>query len=190
MVPDVNQCAACHVVDTADEKLRPIGPKARHLNRPFAYETGSANQIAAWIELGLLDRAEAPEAAPKAYAWEAGVPLSAVERNAAARAYLDINCAHCHSRTGPADTSGLFLEPWEPGGPNLGICKPPIAAGRGTGNRIFAIVPGDADASILVHRMESERADIMMPELGRSLADVAGAQLIAAWVDALPGDCL
>jgi hypothetical protein len=115
--------------------------------------------------------------------------MSALELNAAARAYIDINCAHCHSRTGQADTSALYLEPWEPVGPNFGVCKPPIAAGRGTGGRRFAIVPGQSETSILTHRMAADRADIMMPELGRAVAHDAGVALISAWIDQMAGGC-
>ncbi|MGJ3232142.1 MAG: SO2930 family diheme c-type cytochrome [Oceanicaulis sp.] len=190
LVPDVNQCANCHVTDTSDGRgLRPIGPKARHLNGPFDYADGTDNQIARWSATGLLAGAPAPEAAPATPAWSGDIPASLAALDAAARGYIDVNCAHCHSRTGQADTSGLYLEPWEPVSANFGVCKPPIAAGRGTGNRLYGIVPGDADASIFVHRMESDRPDIMMPELGRAVAHEEGVALVAAWIDAMAGGC-
>lgn len=190
LVPDVNQCANCHITNTADGRgVRPIGPKARHLNRPFDYADGTRNQLARWTELGLLSGAPAPDAAPAAAAWTDATPITEAGLDAAARAYIDINCSHCHSRTGQADTSGLYLEPWEPVSANFGICKPPIAAGRGTGGRIYAIVPGDAEASIFVHRMQSERPDIMMPELGRASAHEEGVALVSAWIDRMAGGC-
>jgi uncharacterized repeat protein (TIGR03806 family) len=190
LVPNTNQCANCHVTDTTDGLgVRPIGPKARHLNRDFDYFGRTANQIAAWTEAGLLEGAPDPAEVPRAAAWTSGAPMGELELDAAARAYIDINCAHCHSRTGQADTSGLYLEPWEPFGPNFGVCKPPIAAGRGTGNRSFGIVPGDADASIFAYRMASTRADIMMPELGRAATHAEGVALISAWIDAMAGGC-
>jgi prepilin-type processing-associated H-X9-DG protein len=132
LVPNVNQCANCHTTDTSDGLgERPIGPKARHLNRDFAYADGHAEPAGRWTQLGLLEGA--PDDAPAAPAWTGGPASDQLALNAAARAYLDINCAHCHSRTGQADTSGLYLEPWEPESANLGLCKPPIAAGRGAG---------------------------------------------------------
>ncbi|MFP4520332.1 MAG: hypothetical protein ACLFQ5_12855, partial [Oceanicaulis sp.] len=190
LVPDVNQCANCHVTDTTDGRgVRPIGPKARHLNGPFAYGHGTENQLTRWADIGLLDEAPDPGLAPASAAWSAGVALSEAALTHAARSYIDINCAHCHSRTGQADMSGLYLEPWEPVSANFGLCKPPIAAGRGTGGRLYSIVPGDADASILVHRMASDRPDIMMPELGRAVAHEEGVALISAWIDRMAGGC-
>lgn len=188
LVPNVNQCANCHNTHTSDGRgTRPIGPKARHLNGPFEYQDGTANQLVRWSELGLVR--SVPANAPVAPRWTAGLPTDALALNAAARAYLDINCAHCHSRTGQADTSGLYLEPWEAEGASLGVCKPPIAAGRGTGNRHVGIDPGDADASIFTYRMDSVRADVMMPELGRATVHEDGVALISAWIDAMSGGC-
>ena len=188
LTPNVNQCAGCHETDTGAGGVQPIGPAARHLNGRFAYFEGAANQLAAWSDRGLLTGAPAPHAAPANAVWTSGA-VTLADLDHAARSYLDINCAHCHSRTGPADTSGLYLEPWEPFGPNLGVCKPPIAAGRGAGGRLFSITPGESDVSILHYRMVSERADIMMPELGRALAHAEGAVLIAQWIDAMSGGC-
>lgn len=188
LVPNVNQCANCHETDTDQGGIRPIGPKARHLNRDFDYASGRENQLDYWRDHGLLEGGPMAPEAPRNAAWNGRMPLEDMIEPAA-RGYLDVNCAHCHSRTGPADTSGLYLEPWEPVGPSLGLCKPPIAAGRGTGGRVYAIVPGDAHASILVHRMDSDRADIMMPELGRAVTDTEGVALVAAWIDSLAGNC-
>ena len=70
-------------------------------------------------------------------AMEAAAPL-----DARARAYLDINCGHCHSATGPAITSGLWLDAQTQDRLKLGFCKQPIAAGKGTGNRLHDIEPG------------------------------------------------
>ena len=44
-----------------------------------------------------------------------------------------------------------------------------IAAGKGTGNRLHDIEPGNAAASIFEFRMDSADPAIMMPEVGRSV---------------------
>ena len=44
IIPNSNQCKGCH---KAGETMLPIGPKARHLNRDFAYAAGTENQLAA-----------------------------------------------------------------------------------------------------------------------------------------------
>ena len=106
-----------------------------------------------------------------------------------ARAYLDINCAHCHNRQGPADTSGLFLEADTRLGPEVGVCKSPIAAGSGTGGRQVSIAPGRPDESIFVYRMGSTDPGEMMPEVGRSLVHAEGVALISEWIEALTGSC-
>lgn len=185
LVPNVNQCAGCHATNNTTRDLSPIGPAARHLNRDFEYVEGTQNQIAHFIAAGYLTGAPAPDNAPIAAAWD-NPDLPLADR---ARAYLDINCAHCHNPVGPADTSGLHLNIDAPDTANLGLCKPPIAAGPGSGGLRFDIVPGQPDESIFVYRMASTRGDEMMPELGRSLAHAEGVALIAEWIASLDGDC-
>ncbi len=48
IVPNANQCKGCH---KAGETMTPIGPKARNLNRDFAYQDGTENQLAHWGRL-------------------------------------------------------------------------------------------------------------------------------------------
>jgi hypothetical protein len=118
--------------------------------------------------------------------WRAGATDDLDHR---ARSYLDVNCGHCHSATGAADTSGLFLNAAEVSLRRLGACKPPIAAGRGTGGRQVSIAPGEPDASILIFRVDATDPGIMMPELGRTTVHVEGVELLRSWVASLPGDC-
>ncbi|MFN3513957.1 MAG: SO2930 family diheme c-type cytochrome [Phenylobacterium sp.] len=178
-VPNVNQCKECH---SSSGVLTPIGPKARNLNGAFDYPAGRENQLAHWTRLGLLEGAPGPDAAPRTAVWDD--PAEPVA--ARARAYLDANCAHCHSPAGMASNSGLFLELEETGPAALGIGKRPVAAGRGSGGLEVSIAPGRPEASILHYRMASSEPGVMMPELGRSLVHEEGLDLVRAYIAALP----
>ncbi|MFT3898288.1 MAG: SO2930 family diheme c-type cytochrome [Thermomonas sp.] len=184
-VPDQNQCGGCHGTDTTSKALHPLGPKARHLNRDFAYAQGSENQLVRWTHAGFLAGAPAPQSAPRDADWrDPSQPLEA-----RARAYLDINCGHCHSPRGPGNTSGLWLNAATNEPLRLGRCKLPIAAGMGTGDRRHDVVPGKPDASIMPFRMASDDPSVMMPELGRSVVHDEGVQLIRDWIAAMQGNC-
>lgn len=181
-VPNMNQCKECHAVS---ETLSPIGPKARNLNGEFAYVDGPENQLARWTRLGLLEGAPAPAAIPAAARWTETAAFSVEQR---ARAYLDANCAHCHSPEGIANNSGLFLE-WEQIDPVArGIGKRPVAAGRGAGDLDYDIAPGKPDASIVVYRMESNDPAVRMPELSRSVMHKEAVALIRQYIAELPVD--
>ena len=71
----------------------------------------------------------------------------------------------------------------------LGLCKPPVAAGQGTGDRLFDIVPGQPDQSILLYRMQSVKPNEMMPEIGRTTAHAEGVALVGSWIAAMKGQC-
>ena len=64
--------------------------------------------------------------------------------------------------------------------------KRPVAAGRGSGGHEFGIVPGDPQASILVHRMESTEPGVAMPELGKASVDREGLKVVADWIQGMP----
>lgn len=183
-VPNVNQCAGCHATDRT-KALMPIGLKARHLNRNFPGIDGEINQLTRLTQIGYLTGAPAHAVAPRDARFD--------DRNASidarARAYLDINCAHCHSATGPARVSGLWLDSPTMDMRKLGACKPPIAAGTGTGNRAYGIVPGHPERSIMAYRLESDDPGEMMPENGRSLTHAEGVTLIKQWIAGLTGSC-
>ena len=105
------------------------------------------------------------------------------------KAYLDVNCAHCHNSVGAADTSGLDLELNTPVDRDYGVCKPPVAAGRGSGDRPYDIYPGRPEDSIMIYRMQHTDPAIAMPELGRSTVHDRGLALVTEWVASLQGEC-
>ena len=184
VVPNENQCASCHVTDLKAGEFTPLGPKARNLNRTLAYAEGTENQLARWARAGLLAGVPAGEL-PRAADWR-DVQQPIAER---ARSYLDVNCAHCHQANGTASNTALRLDALGPADWSLGLCKPSVAAGKGTGDRIHDIVPGKPDESILPFRLASTEGGVMMPELGRSTVHKEGVQLIREWIAAMPGHC-
>lgn len=173
-VPDMNQCKSCH---DKDGQMTPIGPSIRQLNRVHASDASGINQLTKMDELKWLELPD--EELPKLAQWNKAESGSLNER---ARAYLDINCAHCHNDQGPAKNSGLNLTIHETDPYRLGVNKKPVAAGRGSGHHKYGIVSGEPEASILVHRMQTTEPGTMMPELGRSVPHDEGIALIKEWI--------
>lgn len=167
-VPNKNQCKECHAVNGA---VTPIGPKARNMDAAF---------LAQLVAMGKLDAV--PAVVRRLPVWEDRADATV---EAAARAYLDVNCAHCHRPEGSASNSGLNLG-WEvTDRVALGIGKRPVAAGRGSGGFDFDIAPGDPAHSIMTHRMKSLESGIAMPELGRATVHDEGVAAVEAWISRL-----
>ena len=178
-IPNMGQCKGCH---QRNGILQPIGPTARQLNRNHLDDgEDSINQLRRLSRLGLLNVSE-KEVFPKLSAWNDPKTGSLDER---ARAYLEMNCAHCHRKEGPAKNSGLYLMSSSNGRHALGIMKAPVAAGSGSGQLAFDIVPGQPEASILLYRMNSTEPAVMMPELGRKMIHKEGVALIRSWIVSL-----
>lgn len=163
-VPNKNQCKECHGLSGA---VTPIGPKARNLPK-------------GWLDASFALSHDEVGAMP---VWEDRQSASAED---AARAYLDVNCAHCHRPGGSASNSGLDLR-WEQDDLHaLGVMKRPIAAGRGAGSHLYDVVPGKPDESILLHRMLSNEPGVAMPELGKATVDEEGTEAVRRWIAGIP----
>ena len=104
------------------------------------------------------------------------------------RAYLDVNCAHCHSegthcayrpiRFGFTDTDDYN---------NIGVCvEPDTDLNEGLGH---IIEPGDARNSVLFFRINSIESAARMPLLGRTLRHNEGVDLVEEWINELNIDC-
>lgn len=184
-IPHIGQCGRCHASALGDSP--PIGPKVGLLNFDRALPAGgSINQIAEWEAAGIL--AGVPIAGP-APGWPAWDDDTDPDLDGRARAYLDINCAHCHSQGGRASFTNFWLEFDRPLGQNTGVCKSPVAAGPGAGNLLYDIVPGAPDESLVVFRMDSAAPAIRMPELSKTVVHDEGVALVSAWITTLQGSC-
>ena len=186
-VPNMNQCISCHMEVRGDEKIfRPIGPKkARNLNRPSPFDSDGKNQLEKMKFLGLIENFPDLRKVEKVISWES-VSASFPER---ARAYLDANCAYCHSPKGSGNTSGLYLNLNNHDRVSSGVCKKPVASGNGSSGGNYDLSPGSPEDSILYLRMNSLDPSVMMPELGRSLIHKEAVELIGQWILGMDFSC-
>jgi len=184
VVPDANQCSSCHAPNHTSAAIMPIGPKPANLDGEFLYGEIKKNQLKHWFDYNLLTALPSPA---MAFTTDERATADSLDRRA--RSYLDANCAHCHNSNGAADTSGLLLNIEENDMRALGLCKPPVAAGRGAGSRPYSIYAGHPEKSIMLYRMQSRDPGEMMPEIGRSLVDEEGVQLIAQWIAEMASSC-
>ncbi|MEM9679739.1 MAG: hypothetical protein AAF901_05400, partial [Bacteroidota bacterium] len=179
-IPAGPECHTCHKVM---EISQPIGPKPRNLNLVYNYETGSANQLDHLVSLGYLENS-LPGSITQLPDYND--PSEPIELRV--RAYLDINCAHCHSeethcayrpmRFGYNDTVDFS---------NIGVCvDPDTDLGQDLGH---IVEPGDARNSVLHFRLQSTEASFRMPLLGRTLMHTEGVDLIEEWIDNLTIEC-
>jgi uncharacterized repeat protein (TIGR03806 family) len=163
-VPNRNQCKECH---GRAGVVTPIGPQLRNLELSAPHRE-------------LVSGADWQ--GPRLPYWN---DENSGTLDSRARAYLDVNCAHCHNPAGAASNSGLFLEYQRPLGMQTGVEKRPVAAGRGSGSLDFDIVPGHPEQSILLYRMRSHEPGIAMPEVGRATTHAEGVSLIERWIAAM-----
>jgi len=183
LVPSQSQCGQCHQQNT----YVTLGTRARYLNKDYPYSTGTANQLTHLTAMGWLTGAPAdPANAPRLPVASDPTSGTVGER---ARAYLDANCGFCHNPVGNARTTGLTLWASESDPFHYGVCKVPVAAGGGSGGLQYDVVPGQPDQSIIPYRMNSNVPAVAMPQIGRSVVDHAGLQLVRDWITGLSGTC-
>lgn len=166
-VPNKNQCKECH---GKAGQVVPIGPRIGNL-LPL--------KIA---NFALFEKA----AAGRRDVWPPFNDPSLGTTEERVRAYLDVNCSHCHNPKGAASNSGLFLGREVTDPVALGIGKRPVAAGRGSGENDFVIDPGHPERSIMIYRLKSTDPGIAMPELGRNTVHAEGVALLEKWISSLP----
>ena len=209
-IPHANQCITCHANDDAEAGSAPIGPKVRHLNRPYRSESAMAsgqalhpvfgvNQIQYWCSNGLMvgcptDLGVDPstQVATKLERvpvfnkpGDSGHPAnSAADLESRVRAYLEINCQHCHNPRGAASNTGLYLDTVRAVDTSYGICKGVTAAGgTGTGGRDYDIHPGNAGNSVIPFRMGTNDVTARMPPIARSVTHDEAVALVEQWIN-------
>jgi parallel beta-helix repeat protein len=196
-IPAALNCLTCHAGDDREPGAAPIGLKPRFMNRANA-ALGGKNQLEHLKDVGLLTgmpgAAGTLEKAPRWNVPGDANADAALDKHLRVRAYLEVNCAHCHNSNGNASNSGLGLDAYRAVDLHYGICKKPVAAGRGSGGRQYDIVPylpqspqpeqsDGASASILYYRVASAEAGVRMPPVARTVVHAEAASLIADWIN-------
>ena len=179
-IPAGPECHTCHKVI---EIPRPIGPKPRNLNREYDYNDGIANQLDKLISQGYLENS-----LPASISRLPDYNNTSESLDLRARAYLDINCAHCHSEGTHCDYRPMRLSFTDTQDfSNMGVCvEPDTDLGEGLGD---IVQPGDPLNSVLYFRLNSTEQSYRMPLLGRTLTHDKGVNLIEQWIDQLTTEC-
>lgn len=151
-IPSNDECSVCHKSNGADI---PIGLKLRNMNFNVLRNGNTINQIRYFQKIGWLDSVNIGTVTSLPN-WE-DTQYSIDKR---ARTYLEMNCAHCHNAKGSASDSGLFLEG------ELSIDSTKILLKK----------------EEILNRMQSVDKDTRMPNLGTSIIDVEGLELIKQYV--------
>lgn len=211
LVPHANQCLSCHSNEDNEPGAAPIGPKVRFMNRPYVSESkrvsgqsrhdvAGKNQLAYWCSHGLIAGCPADlgvDEIRQVAAKLERIPTfnkpgdsgfaanSAQDIEARARAYLEVNCQHCHNLRGFAASTGFYLDSLRRVDTTYGICKNPTATGQeGKGGRTYDIHPANVADSVLAFRIgpEATTPAARMPPLARSAVDEEGRALIEQWI--------
>ncbi len=116
-IPTENECMACHQVNSS---IFPIGPSLRNLNRSVERDGNILNQLDHLQSLGILNSFPVNQVTQIV---DYNDPLASISERG--RAYLDMNCAHCHNPKGwdipaqvdidfryelPVDQTGIIYE--------------------------------------------------------------------------------
>lgn len=171
--PSRTDCLRCHTPVSG----RILGARTSQLNRDFALPAGIDNQIRAWDHVNLFDvRTGDPAGLSKLPRLDD--ETAALESRA--RAYLDVNCAHCHQPGGTTPTNIDFRSSIAIESANL-INVAPSSGDLGLTNpaRIRAGAKASSAVWERMRRTDSNR----MPPLATSRLDDTAIDLIGRWID-------
>jgi len=169
VIPSNNDCATCH---NSNKTFSPIGFKARNLNIDVTRDGRRMNQLKYLQGKGLMDVPD-PAVLSSLPDWQDS-SYTLAQR---ARAYLDVNCAHCHNPNGYCakaniDLSYAGIDPGNTGSSpgNAGINPRNTAGG-----------PDARTLAGIVDFMRKKR----MPLLGTTIVHREGLALIESYVNSL-----
>ena len=157
-IPSQENCITCHNINKV---IWPIGPKLRNMNFNPQNGTINQNQLDYFINNGLLEGISNPSSIGILADWTDETAFDIFERG---RAYIDINCAHCH-RPGGIVPTGFLLD--------------------------FRLETPFKDTGIREHRgqiedrIQSNVPVYMMPQLGRSIVHQEAVDMLLIYLEAI-----
>lgn len=154
-IPSNVECSNCHQSNKEDF---PIGPKLRNMNFDVVRNNDKVNQLKYLQNIGWLDAVNT-DAIPALPNWE-NTNFSLDKR---ARAYMDMNCAHCHNSKGSASIKKLFLDYETP----------------------YDLTTIAYKKAKILKLMETSNDELKMPKIGTSVIDAEGLELIKQYVKSI-----
>ena len=153
-IPSNTDCFTCH---SSYDIATPIGPKLRSMN----FLINGTNQIDQFISNGQLTGVASSDDIRVLPNWEDSESFSLEER---ARAYMDINCAHCHISGGSCEDESILNFAYETELEETNI-----------ENQTF----------LIEYRVTADVDGIRMPFIGTTILHAEGVELILDYIDTL-----
>ncbi|RBQ03021.1 hypothetical protein [Pedobacter miscanthi] len=153
-IPAKQECGSCH---RQNNEIIPIGPKARNLNITVERGGKNINQLIYLMKKGVIKQSRINSITGLPDYHDDTLPL--VQR---ARAYMDINCAHCHQAGGFAGNTTLNLD-------------------FGTDLEHTGIKFNKSNIIIRTNQM----GEFHMPKLGTTVIDKEGVELMKKYISEL-----
>ncbi|HOP43867.1 MAG: hypothetical protein R2810_15795 [Flavobacteriales bacterium] len=179
-IPAQAECWTCHKNQNI---ATPIGPKPRNMARTLDIGGQVVDQLPHMEQVGYLDPSHPPISQVMARWDDPAEPLE--DR---VRAYLDINCAHCHSVGGHCDYRPMRFDHAESEDPvQLGLCVPPEDPIQP--DMTYIVSAGLPERSMMHFRLASTAVNARMPLLGRTVVHEEGLALITEWIESIDPPC-
>ena len=152
------QCVSCH---TSNGDFVPIGFQIKNVNVPRIRDPYlGMNQLTYFQNIGILNPCDPTKFVSTA-------PMSGPYVTPKARGYLSSNCAHCHSPSGMASSTNLFLD-----------YELPLSE---TG-----ILSKDLDGLRMRDQIITKMSNGSMPKFHSSVVDTHGIAVVKAFLDSIP----
>jgi len=146
------ECFTCH---NSEDAIVPIGPKIKSMNLDVMRDGKMVNQLTYFQKIGILNPMK-----PTAFSMLPKWKDRSLPDSVRARAYMDVNCAYCHSSKGYAASSFLELD-----------YETPLADSyiKKKGKKIISL-------------MEMG----LMPKVGTTIVDQEALAVIKRYIESLP----
>lgn len=171
--PSRENCGQCH----GDAPGSSLGPKTAQLDGLFEYPDAIAPQLDTLSAIGVLNVELFNGNQQGVFPSVQDEQVSVEDR---ARAYLDVNCSHCHQPGGVEET--IFDLRATTALSDARLCD--VAPSHGNFGLFGAslILPGDPEFSLVSVRMHSSISTVRMPQIGTALVDDAAVDLVDTWI--------
>lgn len=179
-IPSEQECFTCHKEFNISS---PIGPKPQNMNKDYPYEDGAMNQLEKWISVGYLTN-NIPADINTVVDWTD--ETQSLESRW--RAYVDMNCSHCHREGSHCDYRPLRLA-WSETSDvtNLGVCVVPDEEVNSSLTHIIA--RGNVARSVMNYRVGTVEEQYRMPLLGRTIVHEEALELLQQYINSLSPEC-